>query len=97
MANKRQLDKLLALKTGVSELDVAKVTDALPDQLGQWLKLHGAQITDDFIGDLSGLEVYLEREEIPTSRWVLTFTPDASFLLEFGNNADRFGSNVVNK
>lgn len=96
MANKKQLDKLLSIKTGVPEIDVSKVTDALPSQLGQWLKLHGAQQTGDYEGDFSGLNVWLELDESETSRWALTFTPDASFLSEFGNNADRFGSNVVN-
>lgn len=95
-ANKAQLDQILSNATGVPLTETAKVTSALPDSLGKWLKENGAGAPGTFAGEASGLQLSMTRAAAPTPHWSLKIDGTNTFLDDYGDTAARFGLAVEN-
>jgi len=96
-ANKAQFIDILSAKAGISIAEATAATNALPESLGEWIRVNGSVGSGLYSGTIDdGLKLDMTRSATPTPHWSVkaTFTP--SGLDDFGDGANRFGLVVEN-
>ncbi len=96
-ANKAQFIAILSVKAGISLAEATAATNALPEALGEWMKVNGATAPGQFVGEMDGgLRLVMSRDVAPAPHWEIKATLTDAGLTDFGDGAARFGLVVEN-